>query len=194
MTDKTDYRLEAAARHWYIAVVKNTRERYRAAVLAGLGYECYVPSQQEIKVSADGKRRTVDRIVIPARVFVRVTKAERIRILKDNLVLRFVTDIAGRSSSVGRCPVAIVPDCQMETLRFMLFNADRPVTVIGSSPRRGDRVRVVRGRLRGLEGIVQYDPDGRAAVYVSLDILGSARVEIDRESVEVVCPGKAATL
>lgn len=174
---------EAVCRHWYVAVVKNTREKYRADMLRMHGYECYVPVQTVFRQHADGRRMSVERVVIPARVFVRVTETERLRILKSNLVLRFMSDI---SCGSGRSKVAVVPDIQMKMLKFMLFNADRPVT-IGSAPvHRGDRVRVTRGRLQGLEGNVVYEPDGRTTIYVSLDVLGTAKVEIDRESIETV--------
>lgn len=172
--------------NWYIAVVKNTREHYRAALLSELGYECYVPTQHDIRVGADGRRRPVERIVIPARVFVRVTEQQRRRILRDNLVLRFMTDTAASTDGLMRRPAAIVPDGQMDRLKFMLFNADRPVTITSTPLHRGDRVRIARGRLQGLEGTVCHEPDGRTAIYVSLDILGTARVEVDRESVEEI--------
>lgn len=135
------------ARNWYIAVVKNTRELYRAAVLRELGYECYVPMQSDVRLTASGRRLTVDRIVIPARVFVRVTERQRLGILRDNLVLRFMTDTAARTDGLMRRPAAIVPAAQVDRLKFMLFNSDRPVTITSAPLRRGARVRVVRGRL-----------------------------------------------
>lgn len=78
----------------------------------------------------------------------------------------------------------------------MLGNAERPVGFITRPLSVGTRVRVVRGRLRGLEGeVLRLPPEPKAAtapqnpadeealpetdLLIMLDILGCARVTIN---------------
>lgn len=65
----------------------------------------------------------------------------------------------------------------------MLGNSDTPVSIIGEY-RKGDRVKVIRGSLRGLEGEVVQTSDGKSQLTVGIDFLGYARVDIDVLDVE----------
>lgn len=173
-------------RHWYIAIVPVRHERRIDDILRGMGYESYVASQMEVKVLANKKKKQVERIVISSRIFVHVSEKERLQLLKTNVVKRFVTDKACMPDRFGRHPVAIVPDKQMDMLRFMLFNADSAVTFSDMPVLKGSLVRVVRGCMTGLEGIAEEDSDGKTRIHVQLDILSSASVVIDTDSIELV--------
>ena len=170
---------------WYIAIVGNRAERKSSETLQASGYETYVASQREKHLWKDGRSREVDRIVLPSLVFVRTTESDRKkRVAFLPCVRRFVTDPARRAEPGAPAPAAVVPDREMETLRFMLERADSPVS-IGETPLRvGDRVRVASGRLQGLDGTVRRTDTGRSRLYVSLDILGCASVDIDRNLLE----------
>lgn len=45
-----------------------------AEKIAALGYDTYVPTQKELRRWKNGRRKIIDRIVIPAAVFVRCTE------------------------------------------------------------------------------------------------------------------------
>lgn len=173
-------------KHWYIAIVPVRHERRIDDVLKSMGYESYVASQMETKVLANKKKKRVERIVISARIFIRVSEAERLEILKTNVVKHFLTDRACAPNSFGRYPVAIVPDKQMEMLQFMLFKADSTVTFSDMPVRKGSLVKIVRGCMKGLEGIAVEDSDGRTRIHIQLDILSSASVVIDTDSIEPI--------
>jgi len=174
--------------HWFIAIVNNNSEKICAEKLLRLGYETYIPSQTETRLRRNGRRKNVERIVFPALVFIRTTEAGRRTAVNLPFIKRFMVNRAGEENKFRRHPIAVVPDVQMERLRFMLERADAPVSIEPAVFRYGDKVRVIRGNLAGLEGQVLKTPDGKSRIFVSLDILGCASVEIDRASLEIVYP------
>jgi len=179
----------AEQRHWYIAIVNHGSERTSCLALRNLGYESYVPTQGMTRRYASGRKKRTERLVLPAKVFVRTTEEERLRhIVNLPFIFRFMTDPARRANPEQRSPVAIIPDRDMDAFRLMLGQEEFPVTVDGSgiSFSAGDKVRVAYGSLAGLEGLVRETADGGRRLYVSLDILGSAFVEIDSVNLEPV--------
>lgn len=164
---------------------RHNTEKAAAERLTAAGYDAYVATQEEYKVWPCGKRGRVERVVIPSVVFVRCAEPDRIAILKMPFMSRFMTDRAGEANALGRKPVATIPDNQIQRLRFMLGNSDAPVTFTGRFER-GQRVRVVRGRLQGLEGQIVSDPDGSSRLCIGVDLLGSASLLIDPVNVEPI--------
>ena len=164
-------------RHWYVAVVNHNSERKTAERLASADCECYVASQREVRVSAAGRRRVVERVVIPALLFIHCSEQTRLRVVNTPYIYRFLTNRAGAPNCYGK-PVAIIPDEQMQQLQFMLGHSERPVELVDSVYAKGDSVEVVRGPLRGLRGVAATDTDGHAFIYVDFPLLGAARTKI----------------
>lgn len=171
------------ARKWFVAVVNHNSEKVCAERITKAGYECYLPTQEELRVWKNGRRAKVLRVVISSLLFIRCTERERRTIVSLPYIKRFMVDRAAASPNSLRSPVAVIPDQQIETLKFMLGNSDTPVSIV-SEYRKGDRVRVIRGGLRGLEGEVVQTTDGKSQLTVGIDFLGYARVDIDSLDVE----------
>ena len=95
-----------------------------------------------------------------------------------------MTDKASGSKPGLSRPLAVIPQVQIDTLRFMLGQSDVPVSIVDAPYRAGDRIVVVRGSLRGLEGEVVRTTEGRSELIVRIDLLGCARVEIDSLDIE----------
>lgn len=171
-------------RKWYVAIVGNNREKSVAEKLEALGFESFVASQEELRVWKNGRRKTVDRVLLSATVFVRCTESERRRIVVNlPYINRFMTDRAAKSDVSLNRPLAVVPDSQMAALRFMLGQSDNPVTFSGDYVR-GQNVRVVRGNFRGLEGEIVSLADGSSQLVIVIDALGCAKVHINPIDVE----------
>lgn len=170
---------------WFVAVVSHNGEHAVARRLGERGYVTYVASQREMRVWRDGRRKEVDRVVIPSTVFVRCAEHERRDVLRTSGVRGFLMNRAGRGGS----SVAVVPDVQLDRLRFMLGATDRRVDFVGEGLRAGMCVRVVRGSLCGLCGEVVGDgrsADGSVRLLVRVDALGCACVEISELDLEGV--------
>lgn len=175
------------SKHWYIGIVNNNSEKQCAKKLERLGFEVYVPLQTEVRQWRTGVRNVVDRIVLPSLIFIRATETERKQtIVNLSYVKRFMTNKAGVKNSFGKSPVAIIPDTQIDMLRFMLGNADSEVTIEAPPLKQGDKVRVFRGNLIGLEGYVKKIVDEKAKIYILVDCLGCACVEVDKISLELI--------
>ena len=172
-------------RRWFVAVVGTNTEKAVQKRLEEMGHEAYVAKQTVVRVWKNGRRARVDRVVIPSVVFIKCTEGERRRVVTLPFVRRFMTDRAATSTGGLNRPPATIPQRQIDTLRFMLGQSDIPVDFTDTPIRVHDRVTVVRGNLRGLEGEVIESRDGRSEVVVRIDLLGSARLSIDTVNLEV---------
>lgn len=175
-----------AKSNWFVAVVKNNTEKAVLERMLKLGYECYVPIQKEIRIWRNGKRAIVDRVVIPSLVFIHCTEAVRRDVVSLPFIIRFLTNRAGSSPEGLNKPLAIIPDGQIRTLQFMVGNSDTPVTFTPCIYRQGDKIRVIRGNLKGLEGEVQIVDDRHSELSVVIGLLGSAKLTIDTVDVELI--------
>lgn len=174
-----------ANRQWYVAVVNHNNELNVRQKLSALDYDCYVASQTEARIRKNGKRQMVERLVIPSKVFVHCTEPERRQLVTLPYINRFMTNPAANAAG-PRHPLAVIPGREMDRLRFMLGQSDTPVTLTSRPFVKGDRVRVVRGSLCGLEGEITNDPDGTHALIVGLNLLGYVKVSIIPTDVEKI--------
>lgn len=172
-------------RYWFIAIVKNNTEKSAAQKLHKAGYDCFVATQKDVRVWRTGRRVSVDRVVITSAVFIYCTECERRIVVNEPYISRFLTNKAA-ASTVGGRPVATIPEVQIRNLRFMLGHSDTPVGLVDRTYGRGDRVRVIRGSLCGLEGEVLVSNEGQSELLVRLDILGCAKCAIDLVDVELI--------
>lgn len=173
-------------RHWFVAIVKNNTEKISHERLTSSGYESFIATQTLYRIWKNGKRAKINHVVLPTFVFVKCTEKERMQVVTLPYIRRFMTNKAATSSALSK-PLAIIPDTQIETLRFMLGQSDTPVTITDRPYRKGDRVRVSRGKLVGLEGEVFESTEGRKELIVRIDILGCAQVAINPIDVEPIC-------
>lgn len=174
--------------YWFVAIVKHNTEKACGEKLQQLGYEAWVPTQQERRVWKDGRVKMVDRIVLPSYVLVHVTEQQRLKeVVRLPFIFRFMPSMAGKGGRLRSVsPVAIVPEKEIDTLRYMLGNADDLVTFDRPPLHVGDNVRVARGNLRGLEGVVAKAEDGSSYIYVVMESLGCAKVKVDPKNVEKI--------
>ena len=173
-------------RQWYVAVVNHNTEKACRDKLLQQGVESYVASQEEIHRWKNGRKKKVERVVISSLLFIRVTEKERMQVVSQSYINYFLTDKARPVNSFGRHPLAVIPDSQMQQLRFMLFNADAPVDFVTEHIRMGDRIRVIRGSLKGFEGNVTRYKDGASYVVARIDNLGYAMMKVSAEDIEKV--------
>ncbi len=83
---------------------------------------------------------------------------------------------SGIADAYNRHPIAVVPNEQIERLRFMLGDENSTVNIEPLNLKTGDKVRVIRGNLRGLEGNVYLKSNGNSYVVIRLESLCCASV------------------
>lgn len=170
---------------WFVAIVNSRHEKKVAENLQETGVSSYVATQKEMKVWKNGKRKTVDRVVIPSVVFVNCTEKERRQIVGLPFIYRFMVNRSAESGTLNK-PVAVIPDLQIQKLQFMLGQSDLPVNFVPSAFKVKDNVRVIRGSLKGLYGQIMENSDGTHTLTVGLELLGGAAVKIDPYDVEKI--------
>jgi len=170
--------------HWYVARVRTCCEKKAEEVLSKLGFIVWVPTQKVVRQWRD-RRKIVESIVIPSLVFFRAkcksnenTNAQFRRVKEVTYVYNILTMPGGSKPTP-------IPDAQIDQLKYMLFYADSPITFEeGRKFKKGDKVVVVRGKLKGFKGLVHQEPDGRTHLFVAVDFLGCATMEISAEDVK----------
>ena len=167
---------EAYPKRWIAVLVQVNCEKKTATCLGKVGYETYIPTQQEVRQWSDRKKK-VDRLIMPMVVFVRATEKEE-EWLRNQSFIHKLLALPGSDEDKKRFATPI-PDNQIERLQFLLENAESEVTIV-SNFKVGDSVRVISGPLKGLEGVVSEADEKSSIVGVQIDGLGYACVKITK--------------
>ena len=169
---------EAYPKRWVAALVQMNCEKKVAAKLDKMGIANYVPVQHEEHQWSDRKKK-VDRVVIPMVVFVRLAQNEEDEFRKLSFILKFITYPGSKELTTP------IPDEQIEKLKFLLHNADAKVSII-ENLKVGDKVRLGRGPMKGLEGELIYVEENKPIVAIRIDGLGYACVSIEKINLEKI--------
>ena len=172
---------EAYPKRWIAVLVQVNCEKKTATRLGKVGYETYIPTQQEVHQWSDRKKK-VDRLIMPMVVFVRATVREE-EWLRDQSYIHKLLALPGSDEDKKKFATPI-PDNQIERLKFLLENAESEVTIVNNF-KVGDLVRVVSGPLNGLEGVVSEADDKSSIVGVQIDGIGYACVRIQKTNINI---------
>lgn len=157
---------------WYAARTRYGQELKVRDRLVREGVEHFIPT-----VPSDGPRK--ERAAVSNLVFLRATKQEALDLANMGVIpVKYIVDCATRT-------LLVVPDKQMEDFRRVMDLSleegglmDRPLAL-------GDRVRVTKGPLRGVEGhVIEFQ--GRYYVVVSLLESLFAKARVPRSWLETI--------
>jgi transcription termination/antitermination protein NusG len=182
---------EAEARHqpatklltpcWYAAYTCANHEKRIAQQLEEREIEHFLPLYETVHRWRD-RRVRLELPLFPGYVFVRLLLQERLRVLELPSVVRLV--------GYGPLPIAL-PDEEVEVLRHGLHRDLEALPHV--YPAKGRRVRILRGPLAGLEGILLRRA-GNFRVVLSVDlILRSITVNVNAGDVIPVEPNALDT-
>lgn len=186
VTNVVDDAVGVAKSYWFVAIVNHNSEKQSSERLTKMGVVNYLPTQTELRVWRNGRKSKVDRIVIPSTLFVYCTEQRRKGIVGLPFIFRFMTNKAGSIKDSTNKPLAIIPDKEIERLKFMLGQSDIPVEITEKPFKAGDKVRVIRGHLAGLEGEVLDLNNAKSELIVALDFIGCAKLSIDTVNLEII--------
>ena len=165
---------EAYPKRWIAVLVQVNCEKKTATRLGKVGYETYIPTQQEVHQWSDRKKK-IDRLIMPMVVFVRATENEE-EWLRNQSFIHKLLALPGSDEDKKKFATPI-PDNQTERLKFLLENAESEVTIV-SNFKVGDSACVISGPLKGLEGVVSEADEKSSIVGVRIDGLGYACVKM----------------
>lgn len=169
---------EARQKFWIAAYTKPRSEKKTASELIELDIETYVATQFQIHQWSDRKKK-VEIVVIPSIIFAQIFEEQLTSVLFHRNVLRVIT-------RPGEKKAAKIPSVQIEKLKFILGQTEIPVLFDPNIFSVHNTVRVVRGPLMGLEGEVVHCKYGTPELIVQIDLLGGARMTIDKTEIEII--------
>lgn len=165
---------------WFAVYTRHQHERKVASLLAEQDFETFYPTYNELHHWKDRKKE-ITLPLFPGYVFFRSPLERHAHVLFTPGV-HFIV-------STGRSPAAI-PNDEIAGLR--IASDERLPLEPFPFLNKGDRVRVTRGPLEGVEGLLARKKDALRLV-LSIDILGrSAGVEIDARDVKPCEQGTGA--
>lgn len=185
-TDVVDDAVGVSKSYWFVAIVNHNSEKQSSEKLSKMGVVNYLPIQTEIRVWRNGRKSKVDKIVIPSTVFINCTEQTRKEIVNLPFIFRFMTNNAGSVKGSSNKPLAIISDTEIERLKFMLGQSDIPVEITKKPFKTGDKVRVIRGNLAGLEGEVIDFHNAKSELIVGLNFFGCAKLSIETVNLEFI--------
>lgn len=169
---------------WFIAIINNHTEKSTAEKLTKMGVENYLPTQSEIRVWRTGKRVNVVKVLIPSKIFIHCTEKERRELVYLPFINRFMVNIAAERNASSNRPLAIVPEDEIEKLKFMLGVSDGEVS-FSEHFVKGQKIEVVRGPLKGLVGEITEEADsGVTRLFININCLGCASVIVNPKDVK----------
>lgn len=131
--------------NWYVAYTRINQELWIKKRLDEMGIENFLPQEERFRDTPLGRKK-VRVLLIQGMIFIRTDKMTSFSLINDHgLNIVYLKDIEGRHS-------LIVPDKQMQDFMFLLDFSAEGIEILNKNLKRGDRVRVIKGPLQGLEG------------------------------------------
>jgi transcription antitermination factor NusG len=142
-------------RKWLVVYCKSRNEKLSAERLTNAGVEVYCPLHTTMRQWSDRKKK-ITIPVFPSYLFVHVNEQERLRVLKDTGVSRFVFWLG---------KPAVVRENEMQTLKRFLTDHkgnDLQVEFI-----EGEKIRISEGLFENEEGVYSGEKQGKAIIVLS---------------------------
>jgi transcription antitermination factor NusG len=170
--------------HWWAIYTRHQHEKVVADVLSAKGFEVFLPLYDSIRRWKD-RQKLLSLPLFPCYVFVRGGLNRSFQILNTPGVHMALTH-GDR--------IAVIPEKEIDAVRRTVEGPFR--MELHPFLRCGDRVRVVRGSLEGVEGIL-IRKKNQFRLVLSVDMLAkSVAVEIDASDIESIAeavPGRQAS-
>jgi len=160
--------------NWYAVYVWTRHEKKVADHLTRKGVQTFLPLYYSKRQWKNRARVELELPLFPGYLFTRIAVSEQLRVLETPGALSLVGSAAG--------PIA-VPEHELAALRQALsLRKAEPHPFL----KQGERVRVIAGPMRGLEGIlIRFRQDYRVVLSIDL-IMRSVAVEIDTCDLEPI--------
>ena len=159
-----------ASSHWFALRTTYGREKKAYDYLVSKGVKAFCPTLHVTK-EVKGERRVVVESRLPNIFFAHGTEEELEKYVFDNVnlpFLRFYYRHYHQGSRIMKTPL-IVPDYQIESLRIICESEANDVLLVPENEQKfknGQKVRVIEGKFKGVEGRVARYHGQRVAVII----------------------------
>jgi transcription antitermination factor NusG len=160
---------------WYAVYTKPRFEKQVSKLLLDQGIEAYLPLIKTMRQWSD-RKKMVEIPLFTSYVFVHIDRRFYDQVLQTNGVVKYIT-FEGRA--------ATIPQDQIDNLKIIV-NSNEKVETTWERYRKGDRVMVTAGTLKGLKGELITE-GGRKKVLVRIDTLEqNLTVEVHSSLIEKI--------
>jgi transcriptional antiterminator NusG len=157
---------------WYALKVRSRSEMLAIASLDHYGFESYCP-QTKTRTQYSDRLKTTLEPVFPGYLFCRFELSSKAKVLASSAVERVI--------GFGSQPIP-VPAFEIDAIRRMVEQG----ALAASAPKVGDRIRVIAGALKGVEGVLVRESSSNNFV-VSVQLLQRfVSLSIDQCVIETV--------
>jgi len=157
--------------HWYALYTRSHCEQLVADQLEAKGFHLFLP-RLDVWSQRAGRRHLISVPMFPGYLFLQhvIDKASYIDVRKARGLVRILGE--------GWDRLSIIPDAEIDAIQTVL-NMSLP-TMPHPYLREGQRVRIKRGPLRGIEGVLIQSKPTKGLLILSIDLLRrSIAVEVD---------------
>lgn len=170
-----------AMEHWYVAWVMSHAERtVGQRIFEELGIETYVPVVRVLSRRRD-RIKFINKVLLTMYVFFRCDSDD----VKSVLRTKGIVDVLRKPGD--RKSFAAIPEWQINNLRAVCENCDDgEVEFHAGNVRSGMKVLVCSGPFIGVTGEVLEANTPRTRLYVRVDMLGCASVEVDMSDIKIM--------
>jgi len=160
---------------WYAVYTRSRFEKQVQIELQDQGIEAYLPLIKTVRQWSD-RKKTVEVPLFSSYVFVHIDRRFYDQVLQTNGVVKYIT-FEGKAASI--------PADQIDNLRIIV-NSNEKVETTWETRRKGDRVMVTAGSLKGLKGeLITYGD--RRKVLVRIDSINqNLIVEVHSSLIESI--------
>jgi len=161
---------------WFAVWTRSRQEKAAAALLQSFGVQHFLPLKSEPRLWSD-RKQTVSVPLFSGYLFVRMNPNHdsRLQVLKTPGIAGFV------GNGTGPLPI---PDHEIEDIRTVI--AGQVEYTVMPTLEQGDRVRVVRGPLAGVQGrLLQSNSTSRLMISIEM-IYKSIAVSLSCQDVELL--------
>lgn len=168
--------MERQAVNWYVARTRHGAELGVRNRLSALGVESFVPTRTR---RASRGSNLVEEPLLSSLVFLHATKSDALDLIHiHGIKADYMFDCATRK-------LMVVPDKQMDDFKRVFDLSTEEGGLMDAPLRVGERVRVTRGCLKGVEGYV-LELQGKTYVVVGLLDCLFARARVPRAWLEKI--------
>ena len=171
---------------WYVAVVRCNCEKRIADDIKyyfderNTWFEYWVPMQKVWYIDRRSKKRkSKEKVFLATFIFCHVSADS----LND---IRFRSDVYKMLTMPGHREIYRLRDKELEDYRRIVENPDLPVNPQTGPLKKGQKVRVTEGNLKGLEAYVQRIVGKKATIGNEIKYISGATIEIDRSFLEAI--------
>jgi transcription antitermination factor NusG len=164
---------------WYALTVKHQHELIARSALEFKGFEALAPTYRARRRWSD-RLKEIDLPLFAGYVFCRFAFSDRSHVVDVPGVAK-VVEFGGAPAEISEAEIAAIRAAMASKLRLRPWPYLKP----------GDRVRVERGPLRGVEGTLLREEQDRLQLVIGIEMLQrSLAVEVEADMVTPVRAGR----